>query len=678
MKHRILFLSLLLSAFASAQSAGGFIETLSTSSFPNTTPYALLLTTDSCYLVAGQAYGSMTGASTLTKIAQDGSVMWSQKYGDATHRISVRSVAPAGENGFMMAVAFDSAQIVNHLALVRVDSAGQMLWSRKYNDPAFIQWDGQAIRQTRDGGYVITGAKLGNTYTMAALKTDSLGNIEWSKQYCLGNNKDRSYDIRELPDSGFVLCGKSTEYNPSMTAEGIYVLRIDKNGNPLWGKGFGSQTGYPFELELTPDGGIAVMGFSVGTGFGNADVALIKLDTTGALQWMHVYGTPASDVGQSFDILPDGRFVITGAYTDQSMGQQHGMLLLTDAAGTLLGTYEYPIAQLTSADRVMVTSDSAILVAGLSQNAQFAVNTTLVKTDLYANVYCGVNTVPFADSIYVPVETSGFTAGSGGSMFPGIEKYDDPLPLNVQVKCAAGANFYAGNAASCANTPQLFINASDSASSAYWYVNNVLTDSTFDFTYTFPAAGTYTVTLISQPSSDTSQMTVNVLAPPVVTVTLPDTICNDLQVFGIWPHFSPWGGTYTTMFGSDTAIYPSIMPIGYSPVTYSYTDGNGCNTTISTGVYIDSCTTVSGLHNANILQANIYYDAMNNQLNMRFARDGVRAVGLYNATGQQVLSTTVRDASARVALPYLPPGMYVLNVTQGSAGTAFRFVIPAR
>lgn len=680
MNHRILLFSLLLCALTariSAQSSTGFIETLSTSSFLNTAPQALLITEDSCYLVAGQAYTQGNMVSTLTKVAGDGSLIWSQQYGDATHRISVKSVAPAAENGFMMSVAFDSANVVNHLALVRVDSAGQMLWARKYHDPSFIQWDGQTIRQTRDGGYIITGAKLGNTYTMAALKTDSLGVVQWSQHYCLGNNKDRSYDIRELPDSGFVLCGKSTEYNPNMTAEGIYVLRIDKNGNPLWGKGFGSQTAYPFELELTSDGGIVVMGFSIGTGFGNSDVVLLKLDTTGALQWMHVYGTSSSQIGLSFDILPNGNFAIAGAQTNPLNGQQEGMLLIADPAGNLIGTWQYPIAEMSSADRVIATPDSAILIAGSSPNAQFtSFSTVLVKTDLSGNVYCGAVTLPFGDSLYVPVETSGFTVGSGGTMFYGIEKYDNPIPFAVQLQCANGADFYTLNASPCANTPLMFINVSGSTSTAYWYVNNSLTDSTFNFTYTFSSAGTYTVTLITQAPADTSQMMITVLPSPVVTVTLPDTICNDLQYFGIWNHFAPWGGTFTTVFGSDTTLYPSIMQTGYSPITYSYTDGNGCNTAVTTAIYIDSCFT--GLAEHDPSQATIFYDAGNNQLNLSFTKDASRQLQLFNATGQLVLSTNMRGTNAQWPLHDLPPGMYVLHVASGNVEASYRFIVPAR
>ena len=58
---------------------------------------------------------------------------------------------------------------------------------------------GQKIRQTFDGGYIITGesSSIGLGYDAFLTKTDANGNEEWTKTYG-GSSTERGYDVQQL------------------------------------------------------------------------------------------------------------------------------------------------------------------------------------------------------------------------------------------------------------------------------------------------------------------------------------------------------------------------------------------------------------------------------------------------------------------------------------------------
>jgi hypothetical protein len=659
----------------SAQNSSYFISELTIPPYQYNDPESILMTDDSNYVVAGYLFNGAQNRSYLIKLDKYGQLIWSKQYGDATNNIIVHDVAKADQNGYMMTAWIDSLSITGCMAMIKVDSNGTMLWSKKYRDIQYIEWGANVIRPTFDGGYIMTGAKVGNSYSMTAVKTDSLGTIEWVRNYCIGANKDRAYDIQQLPDSGYVLCGKSTEFNPQNAAvEAIYVLRIDKKGVPIWGKGFGSLGAYPYELKIAPDGNIVVVGFSYGSAFGDSDIALLKLDTSGNLLWMHVYGTSLNEIGQSFDMLPNGNFVISGVYSSQS--QQRGLILLADSMGNFLTAKEYPTINLLSADLVATTLDGDILLAGIIFDSLSHYKSVFIKTPPSGDVHCGVMQLSFGDSLLIPVEMTGYTTDSSGYAYPGIEKYDNPISVSMIFLCSSNSNFYATNASVCENSLTTFINLSDSTSTAYWYVNQVLVDSTFDLNYTFTSPGTQTIMLVSQPSGDTSQLLITVFPAPTVVLNLPDTICNDLQYIGITPYASPPGGTFTTIFGvGDTILFPPSMQIGYSLVTYSYTDLFGCSAIITDSIYIDTCSVFIGIESHN--QTGVFpffYSQQEHVLKFTFASSDFHYITIFNNIGQQVYIGNMTGRTGEIMLPNLATGFYVVTVVSNGISQTGRFV----
>jgi hypothetical protein len=102
------------------------------------------------------------------------------------------------------------------------------------------------------------------------------------------------------------------------------------------------------------------------------------------------------------------------------------------------------------------------------------------------------------------------------------------------------------------------------------------------------ATGIYGDTLINTQGCDsilTLTLTVNPL--PALTFNLPDSICNNATAITL-PGV-PIGGTYTGTGTSGNTFDPAITTSGANYITYSYSDSNTCNNSITDTIIVTAC-----------------------------------------------------------------------------------------
>ena len=93
------------------------------------------------------------------------------------------------------------------------------------------------LKQTFDGGYILTGTttSFGNGGTDGYIvKTDSRGNVIWSKTYG-GSGDDDLMKIRQTPDSGYIAIGTTKSYHQAQGE--IFVVKIDAAGSVTQAEG---------------------------------------------------------------------------------------------------------------------------------------------------------------------------------------------------------------------------------------------------------------------------------------------------------------------------------------------------------------------------------------------------------------------------------------------------------
>lgn len=142
--------------------------------------------------------------------------------------------------------------------LLKLDSHGNIIWQKTYGSSSSdIPF---SFTTTSDGGFLIAAGSMGSDYDVPfhygaqidmdwlVIKTDSLGDLEWSRTLGGTNFEGRAGSIFEA-DGGYYLvshsnssdydCNDSSWHNTAHSDMDYYMLKLDLSGNVLWSKSYG-------------------------------------------------------------------------------------------------------------------------------------------------------------------------------------------------------------------------------------------------------------------------------------------------------------------------------------------------------------------------------------------------------------------------------------------------------
>ena len=178
----------------------------------------------------------------IFKIDFSGNMIWSKYYGGFAED-QAKSVVKASDGGYIVAGTVQSSGgdipfgNDENYWVVKLDVNGNLQWQKGYGGSGFDV--PEEIRQTQDGGYILTGLTTGNGADvtgyhsglpgdMWALKISSTGILEWQRS--LGGSKiDKGMGIVEANDGGFVVIGATA--SPGGDGDPIGPVNT---GNDLW------------------------------------------------------------------------------------------------------------------------------------------------------------------------------------------------------------------------------------------------------------------------------------------------------------------------------------------------------------------------------------------------------------------------------------------------------------
>ncbi|MGC8981680.1 MAG: fibronectin type III domain-containing protein, partial [Minisyncoccia bacterium] len=146
-----------------------------------------------------------------------------------------------------------------------------------------------SLSQTSDGGYIAGGESKAEGYPpdIFILKLDSSGNIQWAKTYG-GKDWDEPYSISQTSDGGYIAGGYTWSFGAGYGD--FLIIKLDSSGNIQWAKTYGgSGNDYLYSISQTSDGGYIVGGETDSFGAGRYDFLIIKLDSSG-----NIYPNPGS------------------------------------------------------------------------------------------------------------------------------------------------------------------------------------------------------------------------------------------------------------------------------------------------------------------------------------------------------------------------------------------------
>ncbi|MEM2937299.1 MAG: hypothetical protein QXJ63_01980 [Candidatus Bathyarchaeia archaeon] len=299
-------------------------------------PLALVQTSDKGYAIACSTYSYGAGSADVWLIKTDayGNIEWDKTYGGPSSDWASALVKTSDGDYVILGSTYSYGAGLSDAWLIKTDAYGNVKWNKTYG--GMYRERAWALVQTFDGGYAIIGSTSsywGESAVVWLVKTDSYGNMEWSKTY---GRTDWSWTwaLIQSSDGGYAMAGSTSAYR--VKSADIWLIKTDAYGNMKWNITYGGQM---YEgasaLVQTSDGGYAILGSTYSYGVGSADIWFIKTDVYGNMEWNKTYGGTDWDWASALVKTSDGGYAIAGCTRSSGAGLCDVWLIKTDACGNI-------------------------------------------------------------------------------------------------------------------------------------------------------------------------------------------------------------------------------------------------------------------------------------------------------------------------------------------------------
>ncbi len=343
--------------------------------------YEIQQTSDRGFVIGGligvgNFYLIKTDALGALQLPSD--IVWEISYG--------KSIQQTSDGGYIMAGYHGVYEVGGYIQVVKYTATRQVAWQVQFdvrdgvNGRENFVNAANCIRQTSDGGYILTGYTIetaGSKADMILVKLTSAGTVSWIKQWkddgnlCKAPSPLWGLSVEETADGGYIIAGERTFYlgwvtkdpitgeclgfTPSgnSTTQGI-VVKTNSSGNEVWRRVLSEFPGSSLRsVQQTSDGNYVatgyVRGYKPAPSDANKDVLLIKFTSTGTTQWCRWYrSTSLREEGYSVKQTSDGGFIIAGMH--YSPGPEEDALLIkvnsTGQVITWAKTYGYSLVDI--------------------------------------------------------------------------------------------------------------------------------------------------------------------------------------------------------------------------------------------------------------------------------------------------------------------------------------------
>ncbi len=342
----------------------------------------------------------------LAKVDSTGQLNWVKLLGgsgnDAAH-----SICRTADSGYAILAYTESndgdiplsgTKGSTDLWLIKIDTAGNVLWSKTYGSPA--SENSIAVAVTPDNGFMLFGASNGYGDDIPfhhgtsqfendwfVIKTDSIGNKQWVKVYGGSGDEDifgsvlvanNAYYLISSSDSKDYDCDDTSWHKPLVNTDyDIYVVKIDTLGNIIWSKSYG---GSNFEAAYKAiwderDSSIVICGLSsssdymVNGGHGDNDMLVIKVDKNGDFLWSKMLGGAKNEKFSKIAKVNNYYAAYTSTLST-SIGRDDTWLFILDSAGNEVTSKV--IGGTSFDEQVQILSiESDLFLAGSSSSKYF-------------------------------------------------------------------------------------------------------------------------------------------------------------------------------------------------------------------------------------------------------------------------------------------------------------------
>ena len=212
--------------------------------------------------------------------------------------------------------------------------------------------DQLTICQTIDSGFIVGGSSQsgiigdktdtlygGTDYWI--IKLNYFGNIQWQKSFG-GSSNDDLYDLTQTSDKGYLLAGSSLSgISGNKTEETVagsfdfWIIKLDSTGSIQWQNDIGgSGSDLLYSVEQAPDGGYILGGWSnspisgdktEANISGSEDYWIVKIDSLGNIEWQNDIGGTGQDFLYCIQVCTEGGYITCGKSSSSISGDKTEM-----------------------------------------------------------------------------------------------------------------------------------------------------------------------------------------------------------------------------------------------------------------------------------------------------------------------------------------------------------------
>lgn len=262
--------------------------------------------------------------------------------------------------------------------LAKLDSNFNLQWTKTIRHIDITDPGTQMFFLSQDNrGQYLTIGYLNNGSTgpfskIYVTKVDSNGILMWNKviDARFGLALGLSYGTSGVvtSDGGNLITGFTLNTNTGSHDSDIPLIKLDSSGNLEWSKIIGARgNGNDDEAQTiieTLDGGVALGGSTRSFGSGSWDFYLVKLDSSFNIQWTRTIGGANDERARSLIKTYDGGYAMTGNTYSYSAGGSDIYVVKLDSLGNLQWTRSVGGVNDEFAYSIIQTNDGGYVVVG--------------------------------------------------------------------------------------------------------------------------------------------------------------------------------------------------------------------------------------------------------------------------------------------------------------------------
>jgi hypothetical protein len=311
-------------------------------------------------------------------------LVWQTNKGGIYNEVGCAGVQADDDNYIVLGSTFSFGAGDFDIYLLKLNSVGDTIWTTTYGGDSTEY--GYDIQKTLDGGYILVGStrSFGNgKRDVYLLKTDSLGQVIWSRTYG-GVEDDEGCSVRTT-GGGYIICGTTSSRGAGYSD--LYLIRTDAEGDTLWTKTFGGGGGESGSaVREAAGGGYIAVGSTGSFGEGYSSIYLIRVDPSGDSLWAVTLGGSKADFGCNVEAAHDGGFIIVGSTASYGVGYSDVYLIKTDISGLSLWEKTYGGIKDDRGYSVYPSHDGGYIITGTTESfAGQSIDIYTIKTDLFGN-----------------------------------------------------------------------------------------------------------------------------------------------------------------------------------------------------------------------------------------------------------------------------------------------------